>query len=200
MKTRILIQDRRTKEKTGTSAYVVWGQNHLMQRRQFAFDGRHWYYQPTTRSPFILADGDIPDNVKIRMNAVLEEVSGRNPWCENSMKTMPKTAKLTSAANWNTYAGGLFAASDRYSYDVYTDIGLYKIGPVSSKYDVENHLGYMVHFCNTQGKLPGGLWQPLSKNLVNLTEARKLCDDHFRSNGGTAIQSPRRDNGRPLAK
>ena len=53
-----------------TTAYVVWGQNHLLQRRQFAWDGRQWYYQPTTRSPFQPVNGmDVPDNVVQTMAA-----------------------------------------------------------------------------------------------------------------------------------
>lgn len=63
-KTRILTIDPKSKEKTGTSAYVVTGQNHLLQKRQFAFDGRDWFYQPTTRSPFQKVNPmDLPENV-----------------------------------------------------------------------------------------------------------------------------------------
>ncbi len=60
-RTRIGITDR--DGKGSTTAWVVWGYNHLNQRRQFAYDGRTWYYQPTTRENFIPAAGDIPQNV-----------------------------------------------------------------------------------------------------------------------------------------
>ncbi len=50
-----------------TTAYVVEAQNHLLQKRQFAFDGVFWFYQPDSRSPFQKVNTmDVPDNaVKI---------------------------------------------------------------------------------------------------------------------------------------
>lgn len=69
-KIRILTQDTQSKEKTGMIAYVVTGQNHLLQKRQFAFDGRDWFYQPTTRSPFQKVNpNDLPENVVEAMMA-----------------------------------------------------------------------------------------------------------------------------------
>lgn len=51
-----------------TGAYVVWGLNHLLQSRQFAFDGRYWFYQPTTSSKFQKVNSrDLPDNVVVGM-------------------------------------------------------------------------------------------------------------------------------------
>lgn len=58
MKTRFLIKDGST---TGT---VIWGHNYLNQRRQFAFDGVKFYYQPSTREPFIeVQASEVPSNV-----------------------------------------------------------------------------------------------------------------------------------------
>ena len=60
--------DNRTRfatEDGSTTGYVVWAQNHLLQRRQFAYDGRYWYYQPTARHKFQRIGNveDIPANV-----------------------------------------------------------------------------------------------------------------------------------------
>jgi hypothetical protein len=94
--------------------------------------------------------------------------------------------KLTNPDAWNVYAGGTFAASDRNSYDVVTPLGKYTIQPVSHKYNVEKHIGYVVYFLNEKGKLPGGLWQPLKGDilrpgLATLPEARRLCQQHAES-------------------
>jgi hypothetical protein len=91
--------------------------------------------------------------------------------------------KLTHPDAWNMYAGGTFAAADRHSYDVYTSLGQYIIQPISNKRNSNQHIGYNVHFCNTEGRLTGGLWQPLSRHLVTLPQARKLCQDHFAQHG-----------------
>lgn len=55
---------------SSTTAYVVWGQNHLLQKRQFAFDGQRWFYQPDTRTMFIQVNPmDVPENVLSIMSA-----------------------------------------------------------------------------------------------------------------------------------
>ena len=60
-KIRFMTIDPATKETGSTTGYVVWSSNHLNQKRQFAFDGRFWYYQPTTRSNFQkVGKGDLP--------------------------------------------------------------------------------------------------------------------------------------------
>ena len=52
-----------------TTGYVIWAHNHLNQRRQFAFDGRYWFYQPTTRSSFIKVNPrDLPKNAVSAMS------------------------------------------------------------------------------------------------------------------------------------
>jgi hypothetical protein len=35
-----------------TTATVITAKNHLLQIRQFAFDGRRWFYQPDTTGRF----------------------------------------------------------------------------------------------------------------------------------------------------
>lgn len=51
------------KERGSVSAYVVEAQNHLLQTRNFAYDGRFWFYQPTSRGPFQQVNtADVPDN------------------------------------------------------------------------------------------------------------------------------------------
>lgn len=63
-KARILTIDLQTKEKGSTTAHVVWGQNRLLQRRQFAWEGRDWLYQPSLRSPFQkVSASEVPDSV-----------------------------------------------------------------------------------------------------------------------------------------
>jgi hypothetical protein len=51
-KSRIGVIDPRTEEWWSTTAYVVEAKNHLLQMRQFAYDGRRWFYQPDNRSRF----------------------------------------------------------------------------------------------------------------------------------------------------
>ncbi len=61
-KVRILTNDKGIKG--STSAYVVWGQNRLLQRRQFAWEGRHWLYQPSTREGFRpVSASEVPEPV-----------------------------------------------------------------------------------------------------------------------------------------
>lgn len=52
-------------ELTGSwTGYVCWSHNHLLQRRQFAFDGRLWFYQPDNRSKFRRVNpSDMPEAV-----------------------------------------------------------------------------------------------------------------------------------------
>jgi len=65
-KVRIQVTDE--KERWSTSAWVIWGSNHIMQRRQFGFDGVQWFYQPTTREAFIkVAENLVPIRVKENM-------------------------------------------------------------------------------------------------------------------------------------
>ena len=90
---------------------------------------------------------------------------------------------LTHRDAWNTYAGGTSAASDRYSYDVQTEIGDYKIWPISAANNCERHIGYRVWFCNVKGHLQGGLWQ-LIANLTTLPKARRLCREHLEQHNG----------------
>jgi hypothetical protein len=63
---------RRILTKDGsTTAYLVWGQNHLLQKRQFAYDGVKWYYQPSVREKFIQVNTmDVPENVIRGMSIV----------------------------------------------------------------------------------------------------------------------------------
>jgi hypothetical protein len=62
MKTRIGTLDG------STSATVIEAFNHLMQRRQFAWDGRYWFYQPSSREKFRKVNPmDVPDNAVNRM-------------------------------------------------------------------------------------------------------------------------------------
>lgn len=94
--------------------------------------------------------------------------------------------KLTNVNAWHTYAGGTSAASDKNGYDAYATIGRYSIQPISSKHDVEQHLGYRVHFLNEKGKLAGGLWQPIHM-LTTLPHARTLCQEHMVANKGEIV-------------
>jgi hypothetical protein len=60
---RIAAIDPQTREKFSTSAYVVEAGNHLNQKRQFAFDGRYWFYQPSNRDRFQrVSPRDLPAN------------------------------------------------------------------------------------------------------------------------------------------
>jgi hypothetical protein len=94
--------------------------------------------------------------------------------------------KLTHPDAWHTFAGGTFAAPDKHSYQAITTIGNYCIDPVSLKSNSNHHIGYAVRFENVLGQLSGGLHVRFAgESLVNLTKARKLCDEHCRSNNGT---------------
>jgi hypothetical protein len=95
--------------------------------------------------------------------------------------------KLTHPNAWHTAAGGTTARDDKYSYSAFTTIGRYMLQPVSSEYNVNRHLGYIVTFLNEKGKLEGGLWQRLYKRPMTLPNARKLCDNHLVSYGGTLV-------------
>ena len=82
--------------------------------------------------------------------------------------------------NWQTFAGGSFAADDKYSYCSKTDKGEYHIFPYSSPTNVANHIGYHVAFANTKGTFKGGgLWHRLG-DFQRLADAQKACENHFR--------------------
>lgn len=66
-RTRFLTKIR--EELSSTTGTVIWGHNRLNQRRQFAFDGVQWFYQPDKRSPFVPVNGDdVPKPVKDAMD------------------------------------------------------------------------------------------------------------------------------------
>jgi hypothetical protein len=75
-KKHILTKDREGKGLT--SAWVIWGHNRLNQRRQVATDGVLFWYQPTTRSPFVpVSEQDIPDAVRRDLLAIIIESAYR---------------------------------------------------------------------------------------------------------------------------
>jgi len=85
---------------------------------------------------------------------------------------------------WHMHAGGVSAASDRHGYTAHTKVGSYYIQPVSSKFNVERHVGYRVSFTNDQGYVGGiGLWFSLADYPVKLREAKQLCEKHFAEKG-----------------
>jgi hypothetical protein len=56
-------------EKCSTTGLVVWGHNHLMQRRQFAFDGQRYFYQSNPSKLFIIVSkSDLPQGVRQQFN------------------------------------------------------------------------------------------------------------------------------------
>lgn len=57
------------------TAHVVLGLNYLNQKRNFAYDGRQWYYQPTKRSVFQPASA--PD-VPLPVVRLMAEKTGRS--------------------------------------------------------------------------------------------------------------------------
>lgn len=92
--------------------------------------------------------------------------------------------KLTNANAWHVAAGGTYAAPDKNSYTAITDIGEYRISPISAVANSNKHIGYRVHFVNVLGKLPGGLWNQLHQ-LTDLPNARSICQMHMEKNNGT---------------
>ncbi len=95
---------------------------------------------------------------------------------------------LTHPDAWHCYAGGTSAADDRNGYDAYTTIGRYMIQPVSSKHNVQRHIGYSVMFCNEKGAMTGGLYQPLNDGkITTLPHARRVCRQHAEKNSGTLV-------------
>jgi hypothetical protein len=87
--------------------------------------------------------------------------------------------------NWDMSAGGVCARDDKHGYSKRTDIGTYFISPISSRYNVNRHVGYLVQFANDRGMIDqAGLWRDLSVSprYVNLREAYKLCNSHFSEN------------------
>jgi hypothetical protein len=100
-------------------------------------------------------------------------------------RSMNKAAsKQSKPWNWGVTAGGTFAAPDKHGYTYYCDIGEYHISPISSKTNVNRHIGYLVQFANSLGKVHsnGGLWKDLSKTKVNLVTAKRLCREHYEAN------------------
>ena len=83
---------------------------------------------------------------------------------------------------WETYAGGVFAAEGKHSYVARTSKGAYLVSPVSSKHNVNRHIGYVVDFVNTTGGFGRGLYQQLG-SLCTLREARQRCKTHHLSLG-----------------
>ncbi len=107
--------------------------------------------------------------------------------------------KLTNADAWHVAAGGTYAAPDKYSYTAVTDIGEYRISPVSSVGNSDRHIGYRVHFVNVLGKLPGGLWNQLH-HLTDLRTARNSCQMHMEKNNGTVAVPSIPNNMRKIEK
>lgn len=71
-----------------TTAYVIWGQNHLLQKRQFAWDGVIWYYQPTTRSNFMVVnEQDVPLSVRNGMSDALARAAAARDYKEEHGKS-----------------------------------------------------------------------------------------------------------------
>lgn len=96
--------------------------------------------------------------------------------------------KLTNRDSWHTFAGGIFAASNRNSFQAFSTLGDYQVNPISSRHNSEKHLGYIVYFVNCKGTLPGRLYHSLGNGKVfNLRESRKLCQKHLEENGGKLI-------------
>jgi tagatose-1,6-bisphosphate aldolase non-catalytic subunit AgaZ/GatZ len=66
-KQQIMLHGATNTDSTATNAYVRNGNNRLNQLRQFAYDGRYWYYQPgsaATGEKFRKVDAmDIPEPV-----------------------------------------------------------------------------------------------------------------------------------------
>lgn len=93
--------------------------------------------------------------------------------------------RLTNREAWDTYAGGTAAAANRNSYQCRATIGNYSVQPISSKHNVNRHIGYRVYFVNVLGKLSCGLWHDLG--MVTLPEARRRCQKHMVENGGEYV-------------
>lgn len=77
---------------------------------------------------------------------------------------------------WNMFAGGTGAAEGKHSYQAKVDEGEYDIQPVSNEHG--RHLGYRLHFVNSKGKLPGGLWQDLGL-LRSPGAAKSKAKEHY---------------------
>lgn len=139
----------------------------------------HWQLIPplhSWRAGFRLVSGSIP------LCAFWPELFGLRL---TSPLVKEPAMRLTNPNAWHTFAGGTCAASDRHSFQAITSIGQYCVDPVSSRHNVECHIGYSVRFA-TNGAVPGlqnGLWRSLSPSLVTLPEARRLCQAHHAEHG-----------------
>ncbi len=81
---------------------------------------------------------------------------------------------------WSVSAGGTGARADKYGYSARPDgLGEYHISPVSSRHNVNRHVGYVVHYVNTAGRVGGGLWHQLAATPVNLATAKRICREHW---------------------
>lgn len=102
--------------------------------------------------------------------------------------------KLTHPDAWNTFAGGICAASNRNSYSArIADVGTYFIDPISAPSNTERHIGYQVQFCDDVGALAlrgsSGLYRFLSADgesfhqatLMTLPVARRITQQHLES-------------------
>jgi hypothetical protein len=80
--------------------------------------------------------------------------------------------------NWNIFAPGTSYCGREgiHSHSAVTDCGQYHIVPQGVR---GLHLGYYVQFADTQGLTGRGLWHDLNEELVNLREAKKLCQAHY---------------------
>lgn len=72
---RFLIED--ADGKGSTTGVVIEGSNVLNQMRQFAFDGRRYFYQKDNRAPFVEVNPrDIPHGNKERLDQKWIETRG----------------------------------------------------------------------------------------------------------------------------
>ena len=72
-------------------------------------------------------------------------------------KMAPAVVNPKAKLKWSTYEGGTFAAPGKKGYGATTEIGNYKIDPISS--DQGRHQGYTLRFENVRGRVEGGLHQ-----------------------------------------
>ena len=93
------------------------------------------------------------------------------------MKATAMTRRLR--LTWHVHAGGTAARPDKYGHTAMTDVGTYHIWPVSSPHNVNRHVGYIIHFANTAGRIGGGLWHRLD-GCVNLAAAKRIATEHYR--------------------
>lgn len=89
---------------------------------------------------------------------------------------------MTASLKWSTFAGGTAAAPGKHGHSAHPPQGTYQIQPISNRWG--RHKGYLLHFINDKGRLPGGLWQELGM-FASPNLAKGAANRHYQQHFGS---------------